>query len=253
MSVLYCVFCCFDFFTPSTASASEICSPSSDNNTAKRKVGREVRRWPERFWFICNLVLLLSSSLGGGVVGKKSFQDVLCHLVSDSSMCDCTFCSASGGFKGGEDGCLFPCTCSFLTEKHQIVLADFIIWWLNPPQGIQPPSVLLFAFFFFFCILCLICLPEEKKRKKKSPTCLSIVILDDVVITPAKWPSRKASRLLILPAGAWCCFHCSALFMLITPHSSVTRPGLCPAPCSCIFILLKCHRDCSDSNTHSDV
>lgn len=107
---------------------------------------------------------------------------------------------------------------------------------------------------FFFCILCLICLPEEEeKRKKKSPTWLSIVILDDVVITSAKWPSRKASRLLILPARAWSCFHCSTLFMLITPHSSVTRPGLCPAPCSCIFILLKCHRDCSDSNTHSDV
>lgn len=115
-------------------------------------------------------------------------------------------------------------------------------------------SVCAFICLFFFCILCLICLPEEEeKRKKKSPTWLSIVILDDVVITSAKWPSRKASRLLILPARAWSCFHCSTLFMLITPHSSVTRPGLCPAPCSCIFILLKCHRDCSDSNTHSDV
>lgn len=90
----------FQFFTLSTASTSEICRSSSDINIAKRKVGQEVCRWPERFWFFCNLLLLLLSSfLCGGVVGKKSFQDALYHLVNDSSMNDFTLCSVSGGLK----------------------------------------------------------------------------------------------------------------------------------------------------------
>lgn len=66
-------------------------------------------------------------------------------------------------------------------------------------------------------------------------------------------PPNKTSRHWILSTRVWSCpTPHPTWFMFTVFPCSVTQPGLCPASSSCIFVLLKCHRDFSDSNTHSD-
>lgn len=197
----------FVFLTLSTVSASQICSSSSDNNTAKGKVVQEVLRWPERFWFICNLVLLLSSSLCGGVVGRGKKK---------LSRCVVPPCQRE------QHVWLYFLLCIRRVQVrwrcwfiYLFIFADFVVWWLIPPQRIQPQSVLSLA---FICILCLNLSSKKTKGKKKithsSLNCDSWWCRNypgEMTLTHSKSP--------LIPATRGCgCFHRATLFMLPPPQ-----------------------------------
>lgn len=131
----------------------------------------------------------------------------------------------------------------FLTEKQPTLLdeIDNSSWRISPS----------ICCFYLSCFLFLLCsLLKKKKNKSRTSFCNYISWSCYNYSDETSLEQNKAS-LDFFSTSVWSCYPLCPL--LLVSLCLVTCLGLRPAPRLCIFIELKCHRDCSDSDTYPDV